>query len=149
VPVISPDLYPTILAMAGLKDVPDHRTDGVSLTPVLRQNGGLERDCLYWHYPHYQLYQQGGTTPYGAIRHGDWKLIETYDDMRVELYNLAEDIGESRDLAARLPEKTAELRGRLQAWRTQVGAQMPTRNPAYDPARPEHVPRKPAGKAKR
>src|SRR5690606_38697377 len=84
--VIGPDLYPTILDMAGLKHDASDPLDGVSFTSSLRGTGRVERDAIYWHYPHYQLYRQGGTTPYGAIRAGDWKLIEMFDDMHVELY---------------------------------------------------------------
>lgn len=148
VPVISPDLYPTMLEIAGLEDMTSHRADGLSLVPVLRMAGRLRRDALYWHYPHYQLYQQGGTTPYGAIRAGHWKLIEFYVDMRVELYNLEHDIGEQLNLAPRMAEKADELRSRLHAWRSEVGAQMPIPNPAYDPAKPEHFPAAQAKKSR-
>src|SRR5262245_50953947 len=142
VPVISPDLYPTIVSMAELSDVSVHRPDGISLVPLLRQTGRLDRDALYWHYPHYQLYQQGGTTPYGAVRAGDWKFIEVYDDRPSELDNLADDLVEQKNLVATMPDKAAELRARLHSWRTEVGAQMPHKNPAYDPAKPEHIPAK-------
>jgi hypothetical protein len=81
--------------------------------------------------------------PYGAVRAGDYKLIEFFDDMRTELYNLKEDIGEQHDLAARMPEKVNALRDQLHAWRTQVDAQMPTPNPNYDPAKPQYEPPKP------
>ena len=70
VPVISVDLYPTLLEAAGVEDRPGHRPDGVSLVPLLRQTGGLERDALFWHYPHHQHYQQGGAMPYSAVRAG-------------------------------------------------------------------------------
>ncbi len=146
-PVISVDFYPTLLDIVGLKDVPHGKMDGVSLVPLLRRSGGLKRDALFWHYPHYQLYQLGGTTPYGAVRAGDFKLIEFYDDMRVELYNLREDIGEQHNLAEQLPRKTAELRERLRAWRKEVGAQMPSPNPDYNPAKPEYE-KKPSKKKK-
>lgn len=138
-PVISMDLFPTIAEITGMKVGAKTAVDGVSLVPVLRQTGDLKRDELFWHYPHYQHYQLGGTTPYGAIRKGDFKLIEFFDDMRVELYNLRDDIGESRNLASRLPQKADELRKRLHEWRSEVGAQMPTRNPKYDPSKPEHA----------
>jgi hypothetical protein len=108
---------------------------------LLKQNGKLKRDELFWHYPHYQHYQLGGTTPYGAIHKGDFKLIEFFDDMRSELYNLKTDIGEQNNLASSMPAKVDELRKRLHEWRKEVGAQMPTRNPAYDPSRPEYVPK--------
>src|SRR6185369_1749144 len=139
-PVIGMDLFPTLLEMAGQKNAGRTGVDGVSLVPLLRGTGSLKRDELFWHYPHYQHYQLGGTTPYGAIRKGDFKLIEFFDDMRVELYNLKEDIGEQHNLAAKLPAKVDELRNRLHAWRKEVGSQMPTTNPKYDPSRPEHDP---------
>lgn len=134
VPVISCDLYPTVLAMAGLAGDLAHcaNVDGESLAPLLRGSGALARDALYWHYPHYH---PGGATPYGAVREGDLKLIEFYEDGRVELYNLKEDQAETRDLAAAMPEKAAALCAKLDAWRRRVGAQMPSPNPAYDPAK--------------
>ena len=139
-PVISMDLFPTLLEIAGLEKAGRTGVDGLSLVPLLRQSGELKRESLFWHYPHYQHYQLGGTTPYGAIRAGDFKLIEFFDDMRVELYNLRDDIGEQRNLASGMPEKVNELRARLHQWRKEVGAQMPSRNPDYDPMKPEHDP---------
>jgi arylsulfatase A len=141
VPVIGVDLYRTILDAAGVKEGADKGVDSVSLVPLLRQTGGLKRDELFWHYPHYQHYQLGGTTPYGAIRKGDFKLIEFFSDTRVELYNVREDIGEQNDLATKMPAKVEELRTRLHAWRKEVGAQMPTRNSNYDPSKPEAAPK--------
>jgi arylsulfatase A-like enzyme len=139
-PVMSIDFYPTLLEMSGIADEAGHRSDGLSLVPLLKQTGKLDREALYWHYPHHQHYQQGGAMPYGAIRLGDYKLIEFFDDNRVELYNLRDDLGEERDLAAQMPEKAQEMRSRLHSWRKEVGAQLPTPNPAYDPARPQHQP---------
>ena len=130
VPVISNDFVPTILEIVGAPEAAG--IDGESLVPLLAGSGSLERDSLYWHYPHYH---PGGATPYGAVRVGDFKLIEFYEDERVELYNLRDDPGESQDLAAELPEKTRELEERLENWRAQVGAQMPLGNPDYDPER--------------
>lgn len=140
-PVISMDLHRTVLEIAGLGRKARSGVDGLSLVPVLRQRGKLRREALFWHYPHYQHYQLGGTTPYGAIREGNFKLIEFFADMRIELYDLALDPGEQRNLATSMPERADRLRRRLQAWRREVGAQMPSRNPAYDPSRPEHEPR--------
>ena len=130
-PVIGADHFPTLLAMAGAAAPAAHTVDGESLVPLLKQAGGLTRDALYWHYPHYH---PGGATPYGAVREGDFRLVEFYEDSRVELYNLKADIGETRDLAAAMPEKAAALRQKLAGWRTRVGAQMPAPNPAHDPA---------------
>jgi arylsulfatase A-like enzyme len=140
VPAMSIDFYPTLLEMAGLPTTAGHRPDGESLVPLLRGTGRPKRDALFWHYPHYQLYQRWGTRPYGAVRAGDYRLIEFYDDRRVELYDLRADIGEQRNLATTMPAKAEELRARLDAWRREVGAQMPTANPSYDPAKPEHEP---------
>ena len=128
-PVIGVDFYPTLLAMTGVMPSPGV-VDGESIEPLLRQSGSIKRDAIYWHYPHYH---QTGGTPHGAIREGDFRLVEFYEDNHVELYNLKEDIGETNDLAAALPEKTAALRQKLHDWRQQVDAQMPTPNPKYDP----------------
>jgi arylsulfatase A len=145
-PVITMDLFPTLVEMAGLPaSASRSAVDGVSLASLLRGGTQPARDTMFWHYPHHQHYQLGGTMPYGAIRSGDFKLIEFFNDMHVELYNLRDDIGEARDLASAQPQKVAELRTRLHAWRQEVGAQMPTPNPQHDSARPEFTP--PAAKA--
>jgi arylsulfatase A-like enzyme len=127
VPVSSVDFYPTILEMAGLSVPP---CDGVSLIPLLQQAGSLKRDALYWHYPHYS--NQGGK-PGGAIRKEHYKLIEFYEDGRLELYNLKDDIGEKTNLVSHMPQKANEMRDMLHAWRKAVDAQMPTPNPDYKP----------------
>jgi arylsulfatase A-like enzyme len=122
-PVLSTDLYPTLLALAGVQPDPSHPIDGVSLVPLLAGRS-LDRGPLFWHYPHYG--NQGGS-PSGAVRDGDWKLIEWYEDGRLELYNLRDDTGEEHDLAPRDPARAEALRARLAAWRKSVGAVMPTR----------------------
>ncbi len=91
--------------------------------------GTLSRDAIFWHYPHYNPI---GGYPYGAIRQGDWKLIEFYEDMHVELYNLRDDVGETRNLAATKPELVVKLRKRLHSWRLAMNAQMPTPNPNHE-----------------
>lgn len=126
VPVTSTDFYPTILELAGLPLRPEQHVDGISLAPVLKGGDKLERDAIYWHYPHYG--NQGGT-PGAAIREGDWKLVEFFEDRPVELYNLADDVGEETNMAADKPEKVAYLRGKLDAWQKAVGARFPTPNP--------------------
>ncbi len=128
-PVMSTDFYPTMLEMAGLPLKPEQHVDGVSLTPLLRANGGLRRDAIYWHYPHYH---GSGSRPSGAVRAGDYKLIEWYEDGRIELYNLRDDLGEQKDLVATMPGKAQELRRMLHAWREAVGAQMPEGEPRED-----------------
>jgi arylsulfatase A-like enzyme len=122
VPVTSTDFYPTMLAMAGLPGRPEQHRDGTSFAGLLKGEGKLDRDAIYWHYPHYS--PQGGR-PGGAVRAGDFKLIEFYEDGRGELYNLREDIGEKSDLAAKMPGKLAEMKRLLVDWRKSVGAQMP------------------------
>ena len=82
----------------------------------------IRRQALYWHYPHYH---GSGNRPSGAVRAGDYKLIEWYEDNSVELYNLRDDVGEKDDQSGRMPEKAAELRNMLQTWRKQVKAKMP------------------------
>ena len=129
-PVISADILPTILDITGVRR--RRPVDGLSLVALLRGEGTLDRDALFWHYPHYH---PGGASPYGAVRAGRYKLIEYYEDMRVELYDLDRDVGESVNLADMLPVQTARLRRRLHDWRAEVGAQMPLENPDHDPAR--------------
>ncbi len=146
-PTITMDLFPTLVELSGLPaSAARTAIDGVSLASLLRGGPKPARDTLFWHYPHHQHYQLGGAMPYAAIRAGHFKLIEFFNDMRTELYNINEDIGETRDLAAIQPQKVAELRARLHAWRQEVGAQMPTPNPKYDSARPEYTPPPAKGK---
>ncbi len=127
-PVISTDFYPTMLEMASLPARPEQHLDGRSMAPLLKRRGQQAERAIYWHYPHYG--NQGGA-PGGAVRLGDYKLIEHYEDSRVELYNLRDDIGEQHDLAGQMPEKAAKLRQMLHDWRREVGAVMPTRNPNH------------------
>ena len=130
-PVISTDFYPTILKIAGLPPKPEQHRDGVSLVPLLKESkSGLGRDAIYWHFP---LYQARGCIPCSAVRAGDYKLIEYFEDYRVELYNLKNDIGETKDLSKTNPEKADELRQMLHKWRKDVNAQIPKPNPDYDP----------------
>jgi len=138
VPVNSVDFFPTILGMAGAWQtrITSIVFDGVNLEPLLKQEASKQEATLaarelFWHYPHYS--NQLGR-PGGAVRQGDLKLIEFYDDS-LELYNLKDDIGETNNLAEAMPDKANELRARLHAWRNSVGAKMPTPNPDYDPKR--------------
>ena len=129
-PVTSTDFYPTILELAGVPAVPQQHVDGVSLVPLLKSDV-LDREAIYWHYPHYS----GGLggRPSSAVRSGDWKLIEFFEDNRVELYNLRDDLGEQNDLAQANPEKAKALREMLHAWQKQIDAKFPTPNPNYNP----------------
>lgn len=130
-PVTSTDIYPTCLAATGLPARPAQHVDGMSLEPLLRGTGFPPRSALYWHFPHYN--EHPSSVPASAIRKGAWKLIESFDPPGLELYDLANDIGESRDLAAEKPEVVAELAADLAAWRAETGAQMMQPNPDYDP----------------
>jgi arylsulfatase A-like enzyme len=139
-PVITMDLFPSLVEMTGIPLGDGRPIDGISLVPLLRGGTRPTRDTMFWHYPHHQHYQLGGAMPYGAIRSGDFKLIEFFNDMHVELYNIRNDISEKTDLAATELAKVEELRTRLHAWRKEVNAQMPSPNPKYDPSRPEYTP---------
>jgi arylsulfatase A-like enzyme len=130
-PVFSADFYPTFLALAGLTAQPAQHTDGVSFVPLLKQQGKLKREAIYWHYPHYG--NQGGS-PGSAVRMGDWKLIEFAEDNRVELYNLRDDLGETRNLALKEKDRVAAMQRKLHAWQREVGARFPT--PNTKPAQP-------------
>jgi arylsulfatase A-like enzyme len=129
-PVVSTDFFPTLREATGASG--GNPLDGVSILPLLKQTGAIRREAIYWHYPHYA--NQLGV-PAGAIRKGDWKLIEFFGDGKLELYNVAKDIGERHDLAAKMPARVKELHEQLKTWRQQVGAKMPAPNPNYDPAR--------------
>ena len=130
-PVTSVDFFPTMLELAGLPAMPDEHLDGVSLAGLLRGEA-LERGPLYWHYPHYG--NQGGA-PSGAVRDGEWKLIEWYEDGALELFNLRRDVGEKYNLAELEPERARRMQAMLAEWRERTGAVMPGRNPGYDAAK--------------
>jgi len=123
-PVISSDFYPTLLKMTGLPLRPKQHLDGVSLAPLLKGDADFDRGPLVWFYPHYL--PRHHAEPGSAIRIGDWKLIQYYEDGRQELYNLKRDIGESDNLAKRMPEKAAEMKARLDAMLKEHGANIPT-----------------------
>lgn len=128
VPVVNTDLMPTLLELLGLR-LP-HGLDGVSYARLLCGTGEPSSRPLFWHFPHYT--NQGGR-PAGAVREGNWKLIEQYEDGRLELFNLARDPGESRDLSSEQPQRAAALKEKLAAWRKAVGAQECVANPDFDP----------------
>ncbi len=131
VPVISQDFYPTFVELAGCRVPETQVIDGVSIVGLLQGEGGddiAQRD-LFWHYPHYG--NQGGD-PSSMIRSGDWKLIRYHEDGHNELYNLAEDEGEQRDVSSENPEIVAQLRARLDAWLADRDAQFPSPDPLFD-----------------
>ena len=130
VPVTSPDFYPTLLEVAGLDPLPDQHTDGVSFADLLHGDRTLEREAIYWHYPHYG--NQGGT-PGSSVRCGAWKLIEFFEDGRQELYHLPTDLGEDRNLADAEPATRDRLHAMLKDWREKTEAKIPQINPDYQP----------------
>ena len=126
-PVISTDFLPTFCALAGVPEAQIPAVDGLDVSSLFNKPGtSLNRESLFWHYPHFA--NQGGR-PAGAVRHGNWKLIEHYEDQRVELFDLDRDPGETADLAGQQPEVANHLRELLHDWREQVSATMPPENP--------------------
>jgi arylsulfatase A-like enzyme len=131
-PVYLADLFPTLVELTGLHAEPQVQLDGQSLTPLLKDpSASLKRDALYFHFPHYYV----TTAPVSAIRAGDWKLLEYLEDNRLELYNLHDDLQESKNLASEQAAKANELHSQLARWRSGIQVQMPTVNPNF---RPKH-----------
>ena len=128
-PVINTDWTPTFLEFAGVKT--EDAFDGRSIAPVLRGESAGPLRPFFWHFPQYT--NQGGR-PAGAVREGEWKLVEHYEDGRLELFNLAKDVGETTDLSAQEPGRVAALRGKLEAWRREVKADLNAANPDFSPA---------------
>lgn len=129
VPVISTDFYPTALEFAGLPARPGQHQDGLSIMPLLKGEDGFEREALFWHYPHYH---GSGWKGGSAVRVGNWKLIEFYEEEKMELYDLSQDLEEQNDLAAEHPEKVKELKQQLEAVQQATNAQLPTENPEFE-----------------
>ena len=123
------DLLPTLMSAIG-QPVFEPDLDGVDLTPVLKSGDAARFPRLLgWHYPHYMPRQNMRAS--SAIRAGDYKLIHWHDSHQIELYNLADDIGEQSNLAPEMPEKALEIYDKLNDWRKRVNAQMPRPNPQY------------------
>ena len=132
-PAVSTDIYPTLLDLAGLSLRPQQHVDGVSLKPLFNgKKATLGREAIYFHYPHYHHINTMG--PAGAVRMGDYKLIEVYESGKVELYNLREDIGEQNDLAEQKPKLAARMKKMLHTWRKKSGAKMTSVNSQYTAA---------------
>lgn len=141
-PVSQLDFYPTILDMAGISKPENKILDGTSVLPVLKQSGSLGDRPLFWHFPIYlEAYVKNDTStqdplfrtrPGSAVRLGNWKLIQYFENNDLELYNLTEDIGEKRNLVGANPEKAKELLEVLDNWRQKTNAPVPTeKNPGY------------------
>lgn len=135
-PVCSIDFFPTFCVAAGLESLPLNPAgpiDGLDISALLNGKSSLNRDAIFWHYPHFA--NQGGR-PGGAVRSGSWKLIENYEDGSLELYNLDNDIGESRNLASSESQRVQALHEKLIEWRKSVDANMPPPNSKYRPNSP-------------
>ncbi|MBL4574786.1 MAG: sulfatase [Opitutaceae bacterium] len=128
-PLTSTDFYPTLPEAAGIDPLPHQHVDGKSFIPLFNSEP-LERGPLFWHYPHYS---NQGDTPGCSIRDGDWKLIHFFEDDRLELYHLANDLSETTNLAETEPKKTKELKQKLDDWKISVGALIPKKNVNYIP----------------
>ena len=122
-PVTSTDFFPTLLEMSGLPALPEQHVDGQSFAAAAKGSNFQRDEPIYWHFPHYS--NHGMQSPCGAIRHGDYKLIEYFENNTVQLFNLKADPGEQNDLATEMKEKAKELTAMLHAWRKEVGAPMP------------------------
>jgi arylsulfatase A-like enzyme len=131
-PVTSVDYFPTILDALEISRPSSRVLDGVSLVGHLRSSGRsrLRRGGIFWHFPHYR---GRGVTPYSIVRAGDWKLIKRFEGPTFELFHLAKDIGEKRDLAAKNPDLVRRLDEQLMAHLSDVGAKLPRKNPAFAP----------------
>ena len=129
--MICTDFFPTIVELCAggrAQPAPAGPLDGLSFVPLLKQpRSHLQRDALFFHYPHYYP----TTTPVSAVRAGDWKLLEYFEDNHVELYSLRDDPGERHNLASQQPERAAQLRTRLHEWWKEADVQLPQSNPSY------------------
>ena len=130
-PMIAMDYYPTLLELAGLELPSSVKSsmDGVSLLPLLKGEKEIDREAIFWHYPHYHTQ---GAKPYSAVRKGDWKLIRHFENDFYELYNLKSDVSENNNVLAEYPEKVEELKTLLYQWYSEVDAQFAVDNPNYD-----------------
>jgi arylsulfatase A-like enzyme len=121
--------------MTGLPQQPQHHQDSVNLVPLLKGDPDFERGPLVWHYP-VGVPHIAHSKPGSVIRVGDWKFLRFYEDGREELYNLKDDIGETKNLARSMPVKAAELKAQLDAVLKAHDATIPTAVPAK-PSRPQ------------
>lgn len=136
VPIMNIDFYPTLLAMLGISAPKDYPLDGMSIVPLLTGDkpgtDSIARRPLYWHFPQYS--NHGAQSPGGAIRVGDYKLLEYFENYTVQLFDLKTDPGEQHDLSSAEPGRVKKMQEMLHAWRKRIHANMPTPNAGYQPA---------------
>jgi arylsulfatase A len=128
-PIVSTDFYPSILEMTGLDQLPDQHMDGKSFVPLLQGKNDINRDAIFWHFPHYS--NHGMQSPGGAVRYKNFKLLEYFENGTVQLFDLDKDLGELHDIAKENPAKVKELKDMLHQWRKSVNAKMMPPNPDY------------------
>ena len=131
VPVITNDLYPTIIDLVGLPERPNQQVDGVSLAGLLKRDEAIEDRPLFWHYPHYNQHPQ--SAPVSIIRKGDWKLIQFLEEEKIELFDLSSDPGETENLYLENIELGIQFIQELLEWKTEVGADPMRPNPQHLP----------------
>lgn len=125
-PVISTDCFPTLIQAAGIELEADTKLDGMSLLPLLKQSGTLERESIFFHCPNYAFHKKNRLA--GAIRSKNFKLIKNYDDDSLELYDLSADIGEKQNLTEKFPDIADRMKEDLETWLKESGARFPTRS---------------------
>lgn len=125
-PVISMDVFHTVLGAAGVALPADRPTDGRDLMPILSSDGRVDPRPLFWHFPHYRVPDVG---PYSVVRDGAWKLVRFYDERGTELYRIEDDVAEERDLASTHPDVVKELDAKLDRWLVETAAKLPKPNP--------------------
>lgn len=128
VPVTSPDFFPTVLDMVGINSQ-GIASDGLSIAALVKGEKDLNREAIFWHFPHYS--NHGMQSAGGAVRSGDYKLLEYFDSGKMQLFNLKDDIGEQHDLMTIEPDKADELKKLLHKWRKSSAAKMMEENPGY------------------
>ncbi len=123
------DYFPTFFDILNVKELPKN-VDGKSILKVLKnpRDTTFDRGAIYWHYPHFS--NQLGR-PAGGMRLGDYKLVQSYETNKLELYNLKKDISETKDLSKKMKKKTQEMYSIFKSWQKEVNAQMPIPNPNY------------------
>jgi arylsulfatase A-like enzyme len=135
-PLITCDFFPTLLELAGLNPQPRAHLDGTSFAALITDNKQPPPRTFYWHYPHYH----GSTwTPGGALREGEWKLVEFFEQNQAEIYNLKNDPGEQKDLSASEPVRKQELLEKLHRWQRSVDPRIPGPSTASDTGQNQRV----------